>query len=117
MRDLSGVDHSSTILQHLDDILVSIFNVLAYKISDGMDKATTIIDRTDHILIPRNDSRCQADTVIVFTEVRSLMDNASARFIRDVRISQDFKCTGILQLLNNKIRPMDEFECQNTSFS
>lgn len=47
----AGIHQSATVFQHFDNVLVCIFDVLAGEISNWINESSSIIHRTNHLLI------------------------------------------------------------------
>jgi hypothetical protein len=48
----AGIHQSAAVFQHFDDVLVGIFDVLASEIGDWLNESSSIVHRTNHLLIP-----------------------------------------------------------------
>jgi hypothetical protein len=87
MLDGSSDDDLLLILEHGDDVLVGVLDVLALKVGDRVDESTCVVQGTRRHFLLGNNSSGNSDSVIVFTECRSLMNDTGTRTSLDVRVT------------------------------
>jgi hypothetical protein len=100
----SSSSHKPTIVpQHFDDALVCLFHVEAFEVLDRRHELATGVHRTDDILLLGDNSSCQAHPVIVFTEVRRLVNNSCSRIFGNIAVIEHLEGTFCLQLWSKNL--------------
>ena len=84
MDDGGLLDKLADLLQMLDYQLVSVFDVQAFEVRDGVREFRLVVQRVDEI-----DSGGAANTVVVFTVGRSLVDDARTVRRGDIVVHED----------------------------
>mmetsp|Transcript_48993 Transcript_48993/g.122469 ORF Transcript_48993/g.122469 Transcript_48993/m.122469 type:complete len:409 (+) Transcript_48993:2359-3585(+) len=101
MLDGTTLDEAARRLEVCEDGLVSFLHVHPLKVRNLLSEPSVLINRARHSFALGNDTRLEADAVIVLSKSRCLMNNASATIVRDISIKQH--PVGSVLLLFNKV--------------
>src|ERR1700761_5445936 len=99
MGDLTVSNKSAGTLQMFDDVLVSLFHMLAGKVGHFCCEPACFINRVWREVVVADDSILHSDSEIFFTKSRSLVNDTSTVLSRDIRSVHDSESTVLVLLV------------------